>query len=275
MREPATQTARHREDRKATAGAFFLAQTDVAHDVRAALDLLLADAPALAPLLSEPVLERMARFAALLLDANVRLNLTRVVEPDAVARDHLLDALAALPLLARIEATRAVDVGSGGGVPAIPLAIATPEIEWVLIEATGRKAEALRSFVAALDLPNVEVIADRAEAVGQTPRHREQYDLATARALAALPVLAELTLPLLRVGGILVAWKGPLRGSDDQVRQGKAAVKSLGGGDIVIRPAGLAALGGHTFVLVPKERRSPMRFPRRPGVPARSPLGVR
>ena len=250
-------------------------QTDVAHEVRAALDLLLADAPALAPLLSEPVLDRMVRFAALLLDANDRLNLTRVVEPDAVARDHLLDALAALPLLARIEATRAVDVGSGGGVPAIPLAIATPEIEWVLIEATGRKVEALRSFVDALELPNVEVIADRAEAVGQTPRHREQYDLVTARALAALPVLAELTLPLLRVGGILVAWKGPLRNADDQVRQGKAAVRSLGGGDVVIRPAGLAALGGHTFVLVPKERRTPMRFPRRPGVPSRSPLGVR
>ena len=120
-----------------------------------------------------------------------------------------------------------------------------------------------------------EVVADRAEALGQAARHRERYDVATARACAALPVLAELALPLLRVGGILLAWKGPLTNADDQVRTGKVAAAQLGGGPIVIRSAGLAALGGHTFVLVPKERGTSPRYPRRPGVPARNPLGTR
>lgn len=252
-----------------------MSQTDAAREVRAALDRLLADAPALARAVPAPVADRLARFAGLLLEANARLNLTRVVEPDAVARDHLLDALAALPLLERIEPERAIDLGSGGGVPALPLAIAAPDVAWVLVEATGRKAEALRSFVDALELTNVEIVADRAELIGQTPRHRNRYDLATARALAALPVLLELTLPLLNVGGILVAWKGPLTSSDDQVRQGKAAARLLGGGEVVIRPSGVASLGGHTFVLVPKERPTPPRYPRRPGVPGRSPLGAR
>jgi 16S rRNA (guanine527-N7)-methyltransferase len=148
-------------------------------------------------------------------------------------------------------------------------------VAWTLVEATGRKADALRSFAEALALPNVEVVADRAEAAGHAPRHRGVYDLATARACGPLPVLAELTLPFLRVGGILIAWKGPLRNGDDQVRQGKVAAGQLGGGGIVIRPAGPASLGGHTFALVPKERSTVPRFPRRPGVPARSPLGVR
>ena len=252
-----------------------MSQTDVAHDVRAALDRLLADAPALARAVPPPVADRLSAFAGLLLEANERLNLTRVVEPDAVARDHLLDALAALPLLERIEPERAIDVGSGGGVPAIPLAIAAPEVSWTLVESTGRKAEALQSFVETLQLANVEIIADRAETIGQAPRHRERYDLATARALAALPVLLELTLPLVRVQGIVVAWKGPLTSADDQIRQGRAAARSLGGGEVVIRPSGIAALGGHTFVLVPKERPTAPRYPRRPGVPGRTPLGAR
>lgn len=246
-----------------------------ARAARRSLDILLADAPDVARHVDELMLDRLERFTALLLAANADLNLTRVVEPEAIARDHLLDAVAALPLLARIEPARAIDIGSGGGVPAIPLAIARPDVEWVLVEATGRKADALRAFAAALALPNVEVVDDRAEALGHAPRHREQYDLATARACAALPVLAELTLPFLRVDGILVAWKGPLRGKDDQVRQGKAAVAQLGGGTVVIRPTGLPALGGRTFALVPKERRTPARFPRRAGVPGRQPLGIR
>jgi 16S rRNA (guanine527-N7)-methyltransferase len=252
-----------------------LPQTDTAGSVRTHLDRLLAEAPSVQRAVSPAIAERVTAFAALLLDANERLNLTRVTDPEAVARDHLLDALAALPLLERIEPRIAIDLGSGGGVSAIPLAIALPDVRWTLVESTGRKAEALRSFAQALELENVEVLADRAEVIGQAPGHREEYELVTARALAALPVLAELALPLLRIGGILVAWKGPLTNADDQVRQGKTAVRMLGGGEVVLRPTGLAALGGHTFALIPKERPTAPRFPRRPGVPARMPLGTR
>jgi 16S rRNA (guanine527-N7)-methyltransferase len=119
---------------------------------------------------------------------------------------------------------------------------------------------------------NVTVLTVRAEAVGRNPRRREHYGLVTARACAALPVLAELALPLLAVGGSLLAWKGPLAKRDDEVRRGRAAIGQLGGGRLEIVETGLPALGGHRFVVVRKERSTPAAFPRRAGEPGRRPL---
>ena len=208
----------------------------------------------------------------LLLEANRRLNLTRVTNPGEVARLHLLDALAALPLLDAAAASTAVDLGSGGGVPGIPLALARPEIRWVLVESVRKKAEVLASMAAELGLGNVTVVAERAELLGRADDHRERHDLVAARACAPLPVLAELALPLLAVGGTLVAWKGPLAAGDQELERGAAALHELGGGEPELQAAGPVALGGHTFVVVRKERPTPARYPRRPGEPSRRPL---
>jgi 16S rRNA (guanine527-N7)-methyltransferase len=213
------------------------------------------------------------RYVALLLEANRRVNLTRVVEPDDVARLHLLDALAALPLVDAAGADRAIDLGSGGGVPALPLALARPDVEWVMVDSVGKKSAILAEFVAALGLRNATVLAERAEALGRDAAHRERYALVTARACAPLPVLAELALPLVRAGGRLLAWKGPLTDGDEEVLRGRVAIGQLGGGRLRIEPAGHPALGGHTFVVVPKRGATPARFPRRPGEPSRRPLG--
>jgi 16S rRNA (guanine527-N7)-methyltransferase len=142
-----------------------------------------------------------------------------------------------------------------------------------MVDSVGKKAAILRDLVAALDLRSVAVSAERAEALGRDPRHRERFGMATARACAALPVLAELALPLVAVGGQLLAWKGPLADEDEEVRRGRAAIGQVGGGRMRIQPAGHEALGGHTFVVVPKARPTPARFPRRPGEPGRRPLG--
>ena len=248
--------------------------TDAAARVaRDALEQLLREAPGLAAELPASFLDGVERYVGLLLDANRRVNLTRVVEPSEVARLHLLDALAALPLLDAAAPHRVVDLGSGGGVPAIPLALARPDIEWLLVDSVGKKAAILRGFVDALGLRNVDVSADRAESLGRDPAHRERFGVATARACASLPVLAELALPLVAVGGRLLAWKGPLRDDDEEVRRGRVAIGQVGGGRLAILPAGPEVLGGHTFVVVPKDRPAPARFPRRPGEPARRPLG--
>jgi 16S rRNA (guanine527-N7)-methyltransferase len=220
------------------------------------------------------VLDALERYVALLLAANERLNLTRVVAPPEVARLHLLDALAALPLLDAAGAQRVVDLGSGGGVPALPLAIAGPDVAWTLVESVGKKAAALRSFVAALQLRSVEVVSERAEVIGRDPAFREGFGLATARACARLPVLVELALPLLAPGGQLLAWKGPLAPESPEVVAGTAAAAQLGGGAVRIVDPEIPALGGHRLVVVPKLRRTPARFPRRPGEPARRPLGM-
>lgn len=240
---------------------------------RAALDRLLDDAPAFSARLPAGFGDAAQRFVALLLQANLRTNLTRVTEPGAVARLHLLDALAALPLLDEWMPDLVIDLGSGGGIPAIPLALARPEMRWTLVESVGKKAAALGDFVEALGLRNVTIIADRAEALGQHPAHRERYDAVTARACAPLPVLAELAVPLLARGGSLLAWKGPLDERDEEIRAGRAALAQLGGGPLEILGTGLPALGGHRLIAVRKESPTPARFPRRPGEPGRRPLG--
>ena len=253
-----------------------MSQTDgaaaAARAARGHLEQLLDATPSIGRGLPDDYLERVEAYAALLLRANQGLNLTRLTEAQDVARLHLLDALAAIHVLDRSGAASAVDLGSGGGIPGIPLALARPDVRWLLVDSVGKKAAVLRQFVEELKLPTVTVLAERAETIGRLPDHRERYDLVAARACASLPVLAELAMPLLRVGGWLVAWKGPLSDDDDEVRRGQAATDQLGGGALRVEPAGLRALGGHTLVLARKDRPTPARFPRRPGEAARRPL---
>jgi 16S rRNA (guanine527-N7)-methyltransferase len=284
MRKPA-ETSRDREDRNATSGSIFVsgpldtrapsqAMPPVsARLARETLESDLESLPALAARLTRPMLDRLEAYVALLLEANQHLNLTRVVEPAAVARQHLLDALVALPELDHVAPSRAVDIGSGGGVPAIPIAIARPDLSWLLLESVGKKARALAAFVHGLGLAGVEVLAERAEVAGRDRRYRERAGLVTARAVAALPVLAELAMPLLAPGGLLLAWKGPLSANDGELQRGRRAAGELGGGTPELIRAGARQLGGHTLVRVRKERATPARYPRKPGEPARQPLG--
>jgi 16S rRNA (guanine527-N7)-methyltransferase len=268
MREPAATPITHREDRKDARRSISLSSTD-ARAARAALERLLgADASLDLP---SGFGDAVERYVELLLDANRQHNLTRVVDPEAIARLHLLDALAALPWIDAWTPTSALDLGSGGGIPGIVLALARPAMSWTLVDSVGKKADVLRSFIEALGLDSVAVIASRAEELGHEPRHREGTDLVTARAVASLPVLAELALPLARVGGNLLAWKGPI--AKDELRAGRSAARQLGGGEPSIHPSGWEALGAHRFVIVRKERPTADRFPRRSGQPSRRPLG--
>lgn len=243
-----------------------MSQTD-ARAARVSLERLLeTDAPPL----PAGFHDRIEAFVRLLLDANARMNLTRIVEPDAVARLHLLDALSAVPLLDELAPAGALDLGSGGGVPGIVLALARPGVPWTLVDSVRKKADTLRGFVSALELAGVTVVAERAEHLGRDPAHREQHDLVTARACAALPVLAEYALPLVRIGGSVVAWKGLI--GEEELRAGREAASSLGG-ELEIRGTGIAALGDHRFVVIRKVTATPDRYPRRPGELAKQPLG--
>jgi 16S rRNA (guanine527-N7)-methyltransferase len=239
---------------------------------RLALDgLLETDALAVRASLPPGFADAAQRYVELLLEANARLNLTRIVEPDDVARLHLLDALGVLPLLDALAPTRALDLGTGGGVPGVVLALARPDVSWTLVDSVRKKADAVRGFADALGLRNVTVIAERAESLGRDMAHREKFDFVAARACAALPVLAEYALPLIRLGGTLVAWKGPIQ--PDELRAGRAAAARLGGGTPEIRATGIPALGDHQFVTVRKLGPTPEHFPRRDGEPTRRPLG--
>jgi 16S rRNA (guanine527-N7)-methyltransferase len=176
------------------------------------------------------------------------------------------DSLVLLPFLG--EARRVVDVGSGGGLPGLPLKIARPELEVTLIEADQAKAAFLVQAAARLGLRGVEVLAVRAEEAGRDARHREAYDVAVARAVAALPALVELCLPLVRVGGRLLAQKT----SGDEVAAAARALEMLGGEVVGVEAAASSARDKGVVVIVAKVRPTPDAYPRRSGIPAAKPL---
>jgi len=166
------------------------------------------------------------------------------------------------------EARRLVDVGSGGGLPGLALKITRPDLAVTLIEADQAKAAFLVQACTKLDLRDVEVLARRAEEVGRDGRYRESFDVAVARALASMPVLAELCLPLVKVGGRLVAQKT----ASEEVQRAGRAIEAMGGALNRVAAAPSAARGAGTVVIVDKVRPTPPAYPRRPGVPARKPL---
>jgi 16S rRNA (guanine527-N7)-methyltransferase len=166
------------------------------------------------------------------------------------------------------DARRVVDVGSGAGLPGIPIKIARPDLDVTLIEADQAKAAFLIHACATLGLEHVEVVARRAEEAGHDPRLREVFDVAVARALAPLPVLVELCLPLVRVGGRLLAQKTEAENPSAAAR----AIQLLGGDLSGIHSAPSTARSAGTVVVIDKMRPTPSMYPRRAGVPARKPL---
>jgi 16S rRNA (guanine527-N7)-methyltransferase len=202
------------------------------------------------------------RYAELVLEWNRSINLTgaRTME-DILAQIAAGHALLAVSW-ANIE--RVIDIGSGGGLPAVPLALAMPQVHFTLLEANSRKAAFLEHVAAALKLANVAVAAGRAEELGHRPALREQFDRAISRAAAPPAVLLELALPFVKPGGDLVAQVSPV----DPLLLAPAA-RLLGGGPPRLeRPAD----GGGALLVVPKLGPTPAGFPRRTGVPNRKPL---
>jgi 16S rRNA (guanine527-N7)-methyltransferase len=212
-----------------------------------------------------------------LLAWNARMNLTGITDDRAVQLKHFLDSLAGLPALRQAEplagwpAGRVIDVGSGAGFPGVPLKIAWPGLRLTLLEATGKKAEFLRALVQHLGMAGVEVLNARAEDAAHQPAHRQAYDLAVARALAEMATLAELTLPFVRTGGLVAAYKG--EDPSAEVARAENAIARLGGRLRRIMPVTIPGLAAaRHLVVLEKVAVTPERYPRRPGMPARHPL---
>jgi len=209
-----------------------------------------------------------ARYVDLLARANQHTNLTAYREPEALWLHLIADALSPIPHGLNLHHQRAVDVGSGAGIPGWPLALWFPDSSFTLIEATGKKARFLRDVAEALQRP-VEVLAQRAEVIGHDPAHREQYDWAFARAVASLPTVLEYMAPLVRPGGRLVVYKGSR--VQDEIAQAQRALDVLGLTlERVIPVQGLPY--PRTLVWLRKTHPTPTRYPRRPGIPAKRPL---
>ena len=218
--------------------------------------------------------EQIGQFSVyheMLLDWNTRMNLTALTAPEDVAVKHIIDSLMAYDA-ARFDGARTlIDVGTGAGLPGIPLAVYAPHLTVTLLDSLNKRVRFLTEVTAAMGLQNVRCIHARAEEAARTVEHRAAYDIVVSRAVARLPVLLEYTLPFVRVGGTLLALKG--RAYAEEQKEARRAAEVLGGGRITARPVHLPGLDDVRAILtVTKERQTPAAYPRGGGAPARRPL---
>jgi 16S rRNA (guanine527-N7)-methyltransferase len=199
----------------------------------------------------------------LLLAWNAAINLTSIRDAATIAVRHVVDSVAAVAPLRERGVTELVDLGSGGGFPGLPLAAALPAVRTLLVESIAKKARFLETVIAATGVSDrVAVHATRVEALAADARERERWPAVTARAVGDLAELVELSFPLLRPGGVLVAWKqGDI---EAELHVADPAIAALGGGDLDVRHAGASGLDGHVLVIVTKIGRTPDAYPRDP-----------
>lgn len=215
-------------------------------------------------------LPQLRTYFELLTAGNERLNLTAITAEPDVAVKHFVDSLTCLLAAPFPDSALVVDVGTGAGLPGIVLKIARPDLRLVLIDALRKRCDFLEQTAASLGLADVTVVHARAEEAGQGP-WREQADVAVARAVAPLAVLAEYCLPLVRPGGVFVAMKGP--GGHAELAEATGALAKLGGGRADVKTLTLPGdAGERTLIAVPKDKPTPPAYPRRPGQAAKRPL---
>ena len=205
---------------------------------------------------------QFAVYNEMLIDWNTRMNLTALTAPADVAVKHIIDSLTAYDAALFDGAATLIDVGTGAGLPGIPLAVYAPHIRVTLMDALQKRVRFLMEVTAAMGLTNTRCIHARAEEAARTAEHRAAYDIAVSRAVARMPVLLEYALPLVRVGGTFLALKG--RAYAAEAAEGAGIAGRLGGGAIAARPVHLPGLDDVRAILsVRKEKPTPKEYPRR------------
>ncbi len=228
-------------------------------------------------------IERFRRYRELLVEWGSRVNLTAVKDPEAVVEQLFIRSFRiAVPAGGTVstagwfDGRRIIDIGSGAGIPGLPLKIILPGAEVTLLESNGKKCDFMRHVVSELGFEGVTVLNSRAEDAGRLKDHRESYDLATARGVSKLPILAEYALPFLKLGGVAVLPKGHDREAvQGEVEDASFAADELGAAPAIIQPVahpGTSPMDHIIYWL--KVQPTKDRYPRRPGIPAKRPLSA-
>ncbi len=228
------------------------------------------------PLTAEEI-NSFRKYAEMLRERNKVMNLTNITDDEGIAMRHFVDSLTLVPYIRDEQKKQGkkeltlIDVGTGAGFPGIPLKVSIPELNLVLMDSLQKRLNFLNDVSTELKLKNVKTLHSRAEDGGRDKKYREKYDIATARAVASLPVLCEYCLPFVKVGGLFLAMKGH---SEDEVKESSKAITLLGG---TIEKIDEFMLPGtdmnRSVVVIRKLRHTPPQYPRQAGKPTKSPLG--
>ncbi|MEQ8168092.1 MAG: 16S rRNA (guanine(527)-N(7))-methyltransferase RsmG [Candidatus Eremiobacterota bacterium] len=220
-----------------------------------------------------PDFTAIEKFSVYLMELmEAKINITSHVSPVDIIRENFLDSLSCLQAGFELADKKIIDIGTGGGFPGLPLKIVEDTMSLHLLEATGKKVEFLKNLIDRLSLDNVYIHQGRAEDFGQNCEFREKFDVAFARAVAGLPVLLEYVLPFVKTGGIFIAQKG--KKYSEEIDMSAQALKTLGGEILDIKPVRLPYKSSEKrLIVIKKISATPLKYPRRNGIPLKRPLG--
>lgn len=209
--------------------------------------------------LNDETVEKLDRFAQLLLEWNEKINLTRITDPGEITVKHFVDSLTLLWAVDIGHNAKLLDIGTGAGFPSIPVLTVRNDIKMTMVDSINKKLNFVRQAVDELGL-NAEILHTRAEDLGREPAYREKYDFVTARAVANLRDLSEYCLPFVKLGGSFVAMKGPL--AQEEIDGAKKAIKTLGGKITAVKNVALSDKGERNIVIIEKAAHTPNKYPR-------------
>lgn len=216
-------------------------------------------------------LSKFEKYMAGILEWNEKVNLTSITDPKEFVLKHFLDSILIAEYPEYQQASRVIDVGTGAGFPGVPLAIISPEKEFVLMDSLRKRLNIVDELCGANEITNVSTLHGRAEEVGKNKKLRESFDLCVSRAVANLSVLSEYCLPLVRVGGYFLSYKGPE--GEKEASEAQKAIKVLGGSVVECRRTELSKFGlDHRIIVIKKMSPTPSKYPRKPGTPSKEPL---
>lgn len=214
-------------------------------------------------------LERFFTYMELLIEWNEKINLTAIIEPEEIILKHFIDSITILKEIK--DGGTLVDVGTGAGFPGIPLSIMNPTIKITLVDSLNKRLIFLQEVINQLKLENVEIVHARAEEFGQNKKYREKFDIATSRAVANLSTLSEYLIPLVKMDGKVISMKASA--AQEEINEAKNAIKILGAKIEKIDEFNLPQSDiGRTVIVMNKEKETPNKYPRKPGIPSKEPI---
>lgn len=220
---------------------------------------------------TEETLEKYRLYMEGIIEWNEKVNLTSITDKDEFIKLHFIDSIMSVPCEVFQKAKKIIDVGTGGGFPGIPLALAAPDKEFVLMDSLNKRIKIINQLCEEIGITNVTAVHARAEELAKNKAHRQKYDLCVSRAVANLSTLSEYCLPFIKQGGWFLSYKGP--DTDKELSDAKKAIKILGGQIDREELASLKSSGlEHKIIFIKKVKDTPAKYPRKAGTPSKDPL---